>query len=215
MNPTHKLPPSQQIALVADELRTIANNGLLFAQSPYDAANFTRIRALAAHLYSLVAAASPAEIEVILAANPDVLTPMAVVDTAVLDEQVRILLVQRSDDGLWAMPGGACEVGETPAQGGAREVREETGMEVEITRLLGVFDSRVCGTVSQRHLYHFLFAAVPTGGDLRPSHETPDVRWWALEDIPWQSLSPGHSLRLQQVLHWQLNPGARPYFDRE
>ena len=111
------------------------------------------------------------------------------------------------------MPGGACEVGETPAIAAAREVEEETGFTVEITRLLGVFDSRFSGTVSSRHLYHILFAAVPLSGKACTSTESLEVHWFDIGEIPWTDLSPGHSFRIQQVLTWWLNPGTKPYFD--
>ena len=63
------------------------------------------------------------------------------------------------------MPGGVLEVGETLAEGVQREAREETGLEVEIVALSGVYNSRLCGTFSAHHLYHFVFLcrpAIPT-----------------------------------------------------
>ncbi len=212
-------PPSQPIATrishIADELRALSDNGQYYTDDPYQIERFTRIRALATELQSLADTRPLEEIRAIFSADLDVKTPLAVVDTAVLDPTGRLLLIQRADDELWAMPGGACDVGETPAAAGAREVREETGYTVEITRLLGVFDSRHSGTISSRHLYHFLFAAAPVDGEAKTSNETLDVRWFELGDIPWTELSPGHTFRIQQVMAWWLNPNTRPYFDRE
>jgi ADP-ribose pyrophosphatase YjhB (NUDIX family) len=72
-------------------------------------------------------------------------TPLLSVDAAVFDESGRLVLIQRADNGAWAMPGGAAEVGETPAEAVAREVREETGLEVRAVQLLGIYDSRLAG----------------------------------------------------------------------
>jgi len=155
------------------------------------------------------------EIQTLFSADLDIKTPLAVVDTAVLDPLGQLLLIQRVDDKLWALPGGSCDVGESPATAAAREVGEETGYEVEITHLLGVFDSRYSGTISSRHLYHFLFTGVPVRGEARTSLETLDVRWFDFSDIPWTTLSPGHHFRIQQVLAWWLNPSTKTYFDRE
>ena len=213
MNENTPQPPSVQIAHIADELRALSDNGQHYTDDPYQIERFTRIRTLAAELQSLADTRPPEEIRAIFSADLDTKTPLAVVDTAVLDPSGRLLLIQRADDRLWAMPGGACDVGETPAAAGAREVWEETGYTVEITRLLGVFDSRHSGTVSSRHLYHFLFAAVPVDGEAKTSNETLDVRWFELGDIPWTELSPGHAFRIQQVLAWWLNPNTRAYFD--
>jgi ADP-ribose pyrophosphatase YjhB (NUDIX family) len=204
-----------QISLIADELRSLSDNGQHWTDDPYQIERFTRLRALAAELQSLVDTRPLDEIQTLFSADLDVKTPLAVVDTAVLDPLGQLLLIQRADDTLWALPGGACDVGESPATAAAREVREETGYEVEITHLLGVFDSRYSGTVSSRHLYHLLFAGVPVHGDASTSLETLDVRWFDFSDIPWTTLSPGHHFRIQQVLAWWLNPSTKPYFDRD
>jgi len=69
-------------------------------------------------------------------------TPVTGGDAAIIDDEGRILLIQRADNGLWAMPGGALEVGETPAEGVVREALEETGVHCQPIALVGVFDSR-------------------------------------------------------------------------
>ena len=135
------------------------------------------------------------------------------VDTAVFDADGQLLLIQRADDHLWAMPGGACEVNEAPAAGGACEVWEESGYTVEVTHLIGVFDSRHSGTRTSRHLYHLLFAARVLGGEATPSHETLDVRWFAPAQIPWDLLSPGHAKRIRFALAWHADAQKTAYFD--
>ncbi len=181
--PTHAL--TTKIALIADELRALSANGQHWANNSYQVERFQRIRALAAELQSLADARPLSEIEQIFSADLEVKTPLATVDVAVFDAEERLLLIQRADNELWAMPGGACEIGDTPAQSGAREVWEETGYVVEITRLLGVFDSRYSGTINARHLYHFLFTAAPVAGEAAASTETLAIRWLELGDIPW------------------------------
>lgn len=202
-----------QLTGIAEELRALSTNGQRFTDDPYQLDRFRRILDLAAHLQSLADTRSLADIHRIFSADLDYKTPLTVVDTAVFDPDGRLLFVRRADDGLWALPGGACDVGETPAASAAREVWEETGYQVEITRLLGVFDSRLCGTRASRHLYHLLFAAVPQSGEATPSAETPEVCWFELSDIPWSELSPGHSFRIQQALNWWLRPATAAYFD--
>jgi ADP-ribose pyrophosphatase YjhB (NUDIX family) len=78
-------------------------------------------------------------------------------DGAVIDPDGRLLMDRRADNGMWAMPGGALEVGETPAEGVVWEVLEETGVHCRPVAMVGVFDSRLCGTESRHHLYHFVF----------------------------------------------------------
>jgi 8-oxo-dGTP pyrophosphatase MutT (NUDIX family) len=204
---------SQTISLIADELRALAQNNLQYTEDPYQIQRNQRVRELAAQLQSLADTRPPEDIQRIFSQDLGYLTPMSVAEAAVVDAQGSVLLIQRADDGDWALPGGACDTGETPAEAAAREVWEESGYQVEITRLLGVFDSRLVGTQSSRHLYHLLFAAVPVAGEARISNETCDVRWFGWDEIPWEMLSPGHHRRLQFVMQWWLNPQTRAYFD--
>lgn len=74
--------------------------------------------------------------------DPDAPTPNSVVPSAsaiVADDQGRILLVKRRDNTLWALPGGGHDIGETIEQTAIREVKEETGLEVAVTGLVGIY----------------------------------------------------------------------------
>lgn len=108
------------------------------------------------------------------------------------DQTGRVLLIQRKDNRLWAMPGGVLEVGETPAQGTKREVWEETGIKVDVIALSGVYDSRLLGTRSASQLYQLVFICTPCDANAEPSTstETLDARWYAQDRLP--DLSPGH-----------------------
>ena len=207
--------PTTELTQIAEELRALSNNGLQYTKDPYQIERFHKILGLAARSLALAERRPLAEIERLFFDDITLKTPFAVVDTAVFDEQERMLLIQRADDRLWAMPGGACDVGEAPATGAAREVWEETGYVVEIGQLLGVFDSRLCSQRTSRHLYHFLFAGAPTGGEARTSTETLDVAWFPLGALPWDRLSPGHEVRIRHALAWRANPAIPPFFDRE
>lgn len=211
----HMSDPSHRIATIADQLRALANNGLHFTDDPYQIERFHTVLSLAAELLAMVHQREVEELRPLFRDDLTIRTPLAVVDTAVFDDAGRLLLIQRADDGLWALPGGACDVGEAPATGGAREVWEETGVLCEPTALLGVFDSRLCGQRSSRHLYHFLFAGKPVRGEAMVTHETQDVRWFAGDAVPWGALSPGHEPRIHFAFAWQKFPEIAPHFDRE
>ena len=74
--------------------------------------------------------------------DPDAPTPNSVVPSAsavVTDELGRILLIKRRDNELWALPGGGHDVGETIEQTAVREVKEETGLDVEVTAITGIY----------------------------------------------------------------------------
>lgn len=202
------------INLIADQLRALANNGLHFTDDPYQIERFHKVLRLSAELNALTDPRTADDFEEILLREIEWRTPLAVVDAAVFDGEGRLLLVQRADDKRWALPGGGCDTGEAPAVGAAREVWEETGYVAEIDALIGVFDSRLCGSRANRHLYHFLFAGTPAGGERIVSSETLDVRWFAAPEIPWADLSPGHEPRIHVAFAWQTSPAMPAYFDR-
>ena len=204
---------------IAEELRALAGNGLIWTTDPYQRTRYEQILRLAAEILGMVALQPPAEIERAFFADLEYKTPLAVVDTAVFDDAGRVLLIRRADNGKWALPGGACDVGETPAGGAAREVEEETGYHVQITDLIGIFDGNLLRQQTSRHLYHLLFAGHMPGNPPAPggppSHaqEILDRRWFARDELPWEELSPGHAPRLRFALTWFDRPHTPAYFD--
>ncbi len=202
-----------RLVQIADQMRAMASNGLTYSTNAYDIDRYQKLLILAAELLSVAATQTVEEIVRIFAADVDLRTPLVGMDAAVFDDDGQVLLIQRSDNHKWAMPGGAAEVGETPAANIAREVWEETGYRVEITHLLGVFDNSRYHREYKRHGYLLLFAGKVIGGEATLSNESIDVQWVALDAIPWDELSPGHSKRLRHAVAWAGDPTTSTYFD--
>ncbi len=107
--------------------------------------------------------------------------PIVAVGAAVCCEG-RVLIVQRGkapSKGLWTVPGGAVDLGETMSQAAAREVREECGIEIEVSEVAGILDN-VVRDERGRVRYHYAivdFCARYVSGDLSPSDELMDVTW--------------------------------------
>ncbi len=124
---------------------------------------------------------------------------------AVVDDEGRLLLQRRVDNGLWAMPGGAMEMTESLPEAAVREVREETGYEVEVTGLVGTYtDARHVIAYSDgevRGQFNVCFRARVVGGELAVSDESHEVGWFAageVDGLPMhhtQRLRVGHALR--------------------
>src|ERR1044071_4277255 len=94
----------------------------------------------------------------------------------IADEQGRVLMQRRADSGNWSLPGGVMEIGETIGQAVIREVREETGLDVELTGIFGIYTepahviAYADGEVRQEFVVAFVARAV--GGRLRRSDES-------------------------------------------
>jgi ADP-ribose pyrophosphatase YjhB (NUDIX family) len=201
------------LAQIADQIRAMSHSGLHYGKNPYDNDRYERLLKLAAELLSITATQPLDAIERSFIADIDLRTPLVGVDTAIFDEAGRVLLIQRADNHKWAMPGGACEIGEMPAQNAAREVWEETGYRVEITHLLGVFDNHIYRRDARRHGYLMLFSGRVVSGEATLSNETLAVQWYPLEAIPWDDLSTGHVERLRHAVRWYRDRTTPAYFD--
>jgi 8-oxo-dGTP pyrophosphatase MutT (NUDIX family) len=206
---------SQRLRLWSDDLRAIANEGLYWDRdNPYGLRRFQRVLRIAAELFAAQDTRDADAIERLFRGDLMHTAPYPCGDAAVFNDQGEILLIQRKDDQLWAMPGGGFEVGEAPAVAACREAWEETGLAVEPLALVGVYDSRFCGTRSNAHLYQFVFLCRPRDPDAQPalSNETLDVAWYAEADLP--PLSPGHILRIADAFRYWRGELGGAVFDK-
>ncbi len=118
----------------------------------------------------------------------------------VLDADRRVLLIRRADNGLWALPGGAQEIGEFIAETAARETSEESGIDIEVTGVVGVYSNPrhvvafADGEVRQQ--FSICFRGRPVGGTVRTSEESSDVRWVAQSALEALSIHPSMRLRI-------------------
>ena len=122
----------------------------------------------------------------------------------VTDDQDRIVLIRRRDNDLWALPGGGMELGESIVDAAVREVKEETGLDVEVTGLIGVYTNPrhvmayTDGEVRQQ--FSLCFTTRLVGGDLRVDSESTDIAWTDPQDIPALNMHPSKRLRIQHYL---------------
>jgi ADP-ribose pyrophosphatase YjhB (NUDIX family) len=112
------------------------------------------------------------------------MNPASAAAGAVIDERGRVLLIRRRIPpflGCWALPAGYQEIDEHPHQTVAREVLEESGLEVEVSRLLDfVFmpdDPRKPANI-------LVFQCRPLRGELRAGSDASEAAWFALDDLP-------------------------------
>ncbi|HZU72394.1 MAG TPA: NUDIX domain-containing protein [Acidimicrobiales bacterium] len=118
--------------------------------------------------------------------KPDAVVPKVAVGAAVGNEAGELLLIQRSDSGVWLYPTGWADVGYSPAEVVVKEVEEETGIEVEPVRLIAVLDRfRPVPGGQSFGFYSLLFHCRAVGGSLRPHPlECLDAGWFAEDALP-------------------------------
>jgi 8-oxo-dGTP pyrophosphatase MutT (NUDIX family) len=122
----------------------------------------------------------------------------------VTDGDGRVLLQRRRDNGLWALPGGAMDMDESLPGAAVREVREEAGLDVEITGLVGTYtDPRHIIAYSDgevRRQFNVCFTAQVVGGSLAVSEESTEVRFVPVGELDALPMHPTQRLRLRHFL---------------
>ncbi|MCB7136266.1 NUDIX hydrolase [Cellulosimicrobium marinum] len=142
------------------------------------------------------------------------------VSGVVVDDDGRLLLGRRADTGLWAVVSGILEPGEDPAVGLAREVREETGVDVVVDALVAVTVTEPVrypnGDLSQYLDLAFLCRPVSPAAAAAAhvaDDESLDVGWFAPDDLP-ADVTPSTAERVGHALGWLADPSAGPFFVR-
>lgn len=129
------------------------------------------------------------------------------VGAIVFDEAGRLLLIRRAHppgEGLWSLPGGRVEPGESDAEAVIREVREETGLTVAPGPLAGTVDRPASGGA----VYEINdYLATVTAGRLTPGDDASDARWCTPADLAGLPLTPG---LLEALTDWNVLPSDRP-----
>jgi 8-oxo-dGTP diphosphatase len=128
------------------------------------------------------------------------------VGAVIRDDKGRLLLVKRGHEpgaGLWSLPGGRIEPGETDAEALVREMREETGLEIEPGPLLGAVQ-RPAGDGAVIDIRDY--SAVVTGGTLIPGDDAADARWVSAADLGSLAITEG---LVEALTGWGVLGGKR------
>jgi ADP-ribose pyrophosphatase YjhB (NUDIX family) len=128
----------------------------------------------------------------------------------VLNDAGEVLVIHRTDNDNWAVPGGAMELGESLTDCAVRETKEETGVDCTITGLVGIYTDPkhvilYTSDGEARQEFSVLFTAQATGGTPTPSEESRDVLWIPREQLA--GLTMDRSMR-HRVQHWLDEPST-------
>jgi 8-oxo-dGTP pyrophosphatase MutT (NUDIX family) len=143
------------------------------------------------------------------APKPDSMVPS--VNVIVASDAGEILLIRRSDNDNWALPGGAIDLGESVAQAAVRETKEETGIDCEVTGLVGIYTDPkhiilYTSNGEARQEFAIVLTAHPLGGQLTPSDESREVRWVPSAEAQGYSMDRAMRVRIGHYLERRASP---------
>ncbi len=174
----------------SEALAGIARTGLAFTENLYERERYEEVLNVAADIQAhLTDADNPKEkidewMRSVGKGIPGYVTPKIAIGAVVGNENEELLLIQRSDSGVWLFPTGFADVGYSAAEIAEKEVLEETGMEVEALRIISILDG-VRGGFTRMPLYSIVFQCKVVGGTLKPHPlECQDVGFFSQSSLP-------------------------------
>lgn len=133
------------------------------------------------------------------------------VNAVVLNDRGQLLLIRRTDNENWALPGGAMDLGESISQAAVRETKEETGIDTEVIGLVGIYTNpgHVLEYTSDgevRQEFSVVFTARPVAGEPTPSDESSSVEWVDVENVANYPMHPSMRLRIEHFAQGRTEP---------
>jgi ADP-ribose pyrophosphatase YjhB (NUDIX family) len=184
----------------AREIQSLSQTGLTYSENEYQVQRYGRLTEIAAEIVESHTGLSKEPVLENFMVQPGYATPKVDVRGAAL-RNGKILLVQERADERWCLPGGWADVGDLPSEMVVREVREESGFEVEARKVVGVYDANRSGLPLEfYHAYKLVFLCEILGGQARPSNETLAVDFFSFDDLPPLSWERTNERHLAEVL---------------
>ena len=208
-----------ELARFVERIGAIARTGLAFTPQGFDAERYEELLREASRMRGALERTEAAEAEELYRSwrervcdGYDGYVTTAVGCGAIaFNDRGEVLMIKRPN-GRWWYPTGFCDVGQSPAENVAREVREETGLAITPMRIMGVTDSLKLGSAA-RHIYSILFYCRLDGGEIRPHPlEALEVGFFPLDRIP----EPTHGASRKWITlarEFHFNGRIEAYFD--
>ncbi len=167
----------------AVKVQQLAKIGLLYNKDPYALENYELLETVSREFLNEEMVKTPIVKNMF---ERDIYpTPNISVRVIVLNEKQELLMVREKQDGGWSVPGGWCEIFTDLKENAIKEVKEEAGVAIALGRLLAIFRReryKDYPTLVSEYVHYFI-ARYETGA-LQPNHETSDVRFFAMSDLP-------------------------------
>ena len=167
----------------AREIFSLSQSGITYSGNQYDIDRYKRLQEITAEMIQSQSDISKESVLDSFSMQAGYITPKVDVRGAVVHEG-KILLIQERADGMWAMPGGWADLGNSPASVAEREVWEESGYRVKAEKVIAVIDANRIEPMEFYHAYKIIFLCRLLEGEPRTSHETLAVDFFDVDHLP-------------------------------
>jgi ADP-ribose pyrophosphatase YjhB (NUDIX family) len=206
---------AKELIFISQRIRALSQTALTYSNNEYEIERSKEMIEMSDRIVSIVSGMDEKEIFTLYTPVKEYITPKVDIRGVVFNAKDEILLVKEKADGRWALPGGWSDVGFTPQEVVVKEVKEETGFDVETVRLLAVFDKKCWNHPSSTfYIYKMCFLCRMTGDKSDElTFDILDKGFFALDKLPPLSLDRILPEQITALDELRRNPGRTVYCD--
>ncbi|MCK0473981.1 NUDIX hydrolase [Halalkalibacter sp. APA_J-10(15)] len=197
----------------AKRIQSISQAGITFSKDIYDIERYEELRNISAEIISEYTGLEMEKIKDLFTGEKGYQTPKVDVRGAVFKDN-KILLVREKIDDRWSLPGGFCDIGLSPSENIVKEVKEESGYDVNTKKLIALLDMNKHSHPPQPYHYYKIFIQCElTGGKAETGLETKDVRFFSENNLPKLSTGRNTEEQIYMLFDFLINPNKVSIFD--
>ncbi|MCR2821995.1 NUDIX hydrolase [Lederbergia panacisoli] len=197
----------------AKRIQALAQAGLEFSKDIYDIERFEELRNISAEIMAVHTNLELDKIKELFTNETGYQTPKVDIRGAVFKDG-KILMVRENYDDKWSLPGGFCDIGFSPSENIVKEIKEESGFDVRVVRLLALLDSNQHPHPPQPYHYYKIFIHCEIiGGEANNGLETNDVQFFLDNDLPPLSLNRNTESQIKMLFEFLKNPYKQVVLD--
>lgn len=197
----------------AQRIQALSQSGLTFATDVYDLERYEELRSISVEIMSEHTGLDMQQVKDLFAGEKGYQTPKMDVRGAVF-QHGKILMVKENIDGRWALPGGYCDIGLSPAENITKEIEEESGFIVVPTKMLALLDMKKHPHPPQPfHYYKIFIRCEIVGGEAKSGVETQGVDFFSIDGLPELSLNRNIESQLKLLFEFEKNPAKATVFE--
>jgi len=176
---------NNELLTLVKRVQAIAESGLHFTESDWDTDRYKDLEAIAIEMLSLITSTPIETVKVHTTERKGYRTPKVDVRSIIINADNEILLVKERADGCWAMPGGWCDIGFTPAEVAEKEALEEAGIHTKASRLLAIMDNNLHNYPDDLYYIYKIFIECKSQDySISTGMETLDVGFFKQDELP-------------------------------
>jgi ADP-ribose pyrophosphatase YjhB (NUDIX family) len=189
------------------QIKAIAQIGLTYTQDKYDLQRYHQLTQIAHEMIAKLADVPKVKVDHFFIPDSGYATPKVDLRAGIIKDK-QVLLVKERSDSRWALPGGWADVNESPSCGIIREVKEESGFDVKVNRLIAIKDRSLHPYSPQypNHIYKMLFLCELISGQPEKNIEIEEIDFFSLTKLPPLSISRILEDDIRMVFEYHQNP---------